>query len=207
MNVIKKYLLLVLLVIFVTPAFAQLDTVRSNKNEFCYGYGIGPSTSMRFLSQSPFSSTGDKIGAVYFVYTYRLNKVIGLGFTICYDPVNLTYYDELNGGRIPVCKVKETNFSVMPHLKINWLNSKYVNLYSKVALYGIHYFSYQQEEFHPELYEVTPPEHQTVNMDIFQFTPVGIEVGTKQYAGFLQIGVGIEGLISLGFRYGLKDEE
>ena len=29
-----------LLVAFAMPAFAQLDNVRSNKNEFSYGYGI-----------------------------------------------------------------------------------------------------------------------------------------------------------------------
>lgn len=41
----------------------------------------------------------------------------------------------------------------------------------------------------------------------YQLVPIGIEIGSKQYAGFLQYGLlGMEGAISIGFRYGLKTE-
>jgi len=202
----KALIILTLLLLFSLPTFAQLDTVRSNKNEFSIGYGIGPSSSFRFRPGCMIYPETDNIGAIYVTYTRRLTKVIGIGLTVCYDPIRLNYYGQVNGGSALICKVNENSFSFMPHLKINWLNTKYVNLYSKVAILGIHYVTYKQEEYYPELYEVNAPELGPTLM-AYQITPVGVEVGTKRCAGFLQVGIGMEGLISIGFRYGLKDKE
>lgn len=201
-----KLIILGMLIAFAVPAFAQLDTVRSNKNEFSIGYGLGPSSSFRFRSGCMIYPETDNIGAIYVTYTRRLTKVIGIGLTVCYDPIRLNYYGQVNGGSALICKVNENSFSFMPHLKINWLNTKYVNLYSKVAILGIHHVTYKQEEYYPELYEVNAPELGPTLM-AYQITPVGVEVGTKRCAGFLQVGIGMEGLISIGFRYGLKDKE
>ena len=43
-----KFIILGLLVAFAVPAFAQRDTIRSNKNEFSFGYGVKPSSSFRY---------------------------------------------------------------------------------------------------------------------------------------------------------------
>ena len=43
-----KFIILGLLVAFAVPAFAQRDTIRSNKSEFSIGYGVKPSSSFRF---------------------------------------------------------------------------------------------------------------------------------------------------------------
>ena len=44
----NQLFLLGLLVAIALPAFAQRDTIRSNKNEFSIGYGLKPSSSFRF---------------------------------------------------------------------------------------------------------------------------------------------------------------
>ena len=205
----NKLILLGLLVALVMPAFAQRDTIRSNKNEFSYGYGHGPSSSFRYHPGCLIYPETDNIGAIYVTYTRRLTKVIGVGVTACFDPIHLNYYDRVNGERTLICKVNENSLSFFPHLKINWLNTKYVNLYSKVAPIGVRYCTYKQEEYYPNLYEVEPPFDSFADrIDYaYQVTPIGIEVGTKQFAGFLQVGIGMEGIVSIGFRYGLKDEE
>ena len=41
-----KFIILGLLVAFAVPVFAQLDTIRSNKNEFSIGYGHFPASSL-----------------------------------------------------------------------------------------------------------------------------------------------------------------
>lgn len=202
----KRILLLGLVIAFAMPIFAQRDTIRSNKNEFSYGYGILPASSNTF-PKDHIKTDADHVGAVFFTYTRRLNKVIGIGVTFCYDPVRITYFDKYNEPSIPICKVSEDCYTIMPHLKINWLNTKYVNLYSKVALFGFHYFTYKQEVYYPELYEVTPPNPEETIMEAFQFTPIGIEIGTKRCAGFMQFGYGQEGMLCVGFRYGIKDKE
>ena len=201
-----KLIILGLLVVFAVPAFAQLDTSRSNKNEFSYGYGIFPASS-NYYPINHYNIKSDHFGAMFFTYTRRLNKVIGIGVTFCFDPVRLTYFDMVNGQSTPICKVSENCFTLMSHLKLNWLNTKYVNLYSKVAVQGFHYYTYKQEEYYPELYEATPPNPNESIVEAFQFTPIGIDVGTKQYAGFMQVGYGKEGTLCIGFRYGLRDKE
>lgn len=206
----KKTLFVFCLITFFSgTAFAQLDTVRSNKNEFSIGYGHMPSSSFRYHPGCMIYPETDNIGAVHVTYTRRLNKVLGIGVTACIDPIILNYHDRVNGERTLVCKVSQHSIALMPHLKINWLNTKYVNLYSKVAPIGIRYCTYKQKEFYPDLYEVQSPyDSFRDKIDYaYQFTPIGIEVGTKQFAGFLQVGIGMEGIISIGFRYGLKDKE
>ena len=204
----NKLILLGLLVALVMPAFAQLDTVRSNKNEFSIGYGHLPASSFRFSPGCKVFPETDHIGSFYVTYTRRLNKVIGIGLTFCYDPIHLDYYGKVNGNNTLICEVRENSFSLIPHLKINWLNTKYVNLYSKVGFLGFHQTTYKQEEYYPELYEVNPPsQDELFNLYAFQVTPIGVEVGTKRCAGFLQVGMGMEGMICIGFRYGLKDRE
>ena len=203
----KKTVFIICFVAFFSgAAFAQLDTVRSNKNEFSYGYGHMPSSSFRYRPGCMFYPETDNIGAVFVTYTRRLTKVIGIGLTFCYDPIHLDYYGQANGNYTLICKVRENSFTLIPHLKINWLNTKYVNLYSKVGFMGFQHVTYKQEEYYPEIYEVNPAEI-THYLDGFQITPVGVEVGTKRCAGFIQCGIGMEGIIGIGFRYGIKDKE
>ena len=206
----KKTIFIICLIAFFSgAAFAQLDTVRSNKNEFSIGYGVKPSSSFRFRPGCLIHPKTDNIGAFYVTYTRRLNKVLGIGVTACFDPIRLNYYDKVNGESTLICKVSQNSISILPHLKINWLNTKFVNLYSKVAPIGIRYCTYKQEEYYPDLYEVQAPVNSFKDKIgyAYQFTPIGIEIGTKRCAGFMQCGIGMEGMISIGFRYGLKDKE
>ena len=205
----KSLILLTLVMVFSLPTFAQRDTIRSNKNEFSIGYGHMPASSFRFSPGCKIYPETDYIGAVYVTYTRRLNKVLGIGVTACIDPIILNYHDRVNGESTLICKVSQNSISILPHLKINWLNTKYVNLYSKVAPIGIRYCTYKQEEYYPDLYEIQPPVDSFKDKIgyAYQITPIGVEVGTKRCAGFIQCGIGMEGIISIGFRYGLKDKE
>ena len=204
-----KLIIFGLLFVLAMPVFAQRDTIRSNKNEFSIGYGHMPSSSFLFHPGYLIYPETDNIGAVYATYTRRLNKVLGIGVTACFDPIILNYHDRVNGERTLVCKVNQNSIAILPHLKINWLNTKYVNLYSKVAPIGIRYCTYKQKEYYPDLYEIQSPYDSFADhIDYaYQITPIGIEIGTKRCAGFMQIGMGMEGAISIGFRYGLKDKE
>ena len=206
----KKILFVFCLMAFFSgTAFAQLDTVRSNKNEFSIGYGHAPSSSFRYHPGCLIYPETDNIGAFYVTYTCRLSKVIGIGVTACIDPIILNYHDRVNGESTLICKVSQNSISILPHLKINWLNTKYVNLYSKVAPIGIRYCTYKQKEYYPNLYEIQSPYDSFADKIgyAYQITPIGVEVGTKRCAGFIQCGIGMEGIISIGFRYGLKDKE
>ena len=203
-----KFIILGLLVAFAVPAFAQRDTIRSNKNEFSFGYGVKPSSSFRYSPGHHYYPLEEHVGAIYATYTRRLTKVIGIGATYCLDPRVFTYYEKPSTKEGLICRLGETSHALMFHLKINWLNTKYVNLYSKVGQ-GIMAWGYNLKEYRPDLYQINMPSNKFIDrIDYaYQFVPIGVEIGTKQYAGFIQCGLGMEGTISIGFRYGLKDKE
>ena len=60
-----KLIVLGLLVVFAVPAFAQLDTVRSNKNEFSIGYGVKPSSSFRYNLGHHYDPIEEHVGAIF----------------------------------------------------------------------------------------------------------------------------------------------
>ena len=204
----KSVFIICLLALLSGGAFAQIDTIRSNKNEFSIGYGVMPSSSFRYKPGQHYYPLGENVGAIYATYTRRLTKVIGIGATYCFDPRVYTYYEKPSTKDGLICRLGESSHTLMFHLKINWLNTKYVNLYSKVGQ-GIRAWGYNLKEYQPDVYQVDMPSNKfTDRIDYaYQIVPIGVEIGTKRCAGFIQCGLGMEGVISIGFRYGLKDKE
>ena len=204
----KTILVFCLIAFFSDTAFAQLDSIRSNKNEFSIGYGVKPSSSYRYNPRNHYYPLEENVGAIYATYTRRLTKVIGIGATYCFDPRVFNYYENPKTKEGPIARLGESSHTLMFHLKINWLNTKYVNLYSKVGQ-GVMVWGYNLKEYQPDLFEINMPSNKFIDRInyAYQFVPIGVEVGTKRCAGFLQVGFGMEGMISIGFRYGLKDKE
>ena len=204
----KSVFIICLLALLSGGAFAQIDTIRSNKNEFSIGYGVMPSSSFRYKPGQHYYPLGENVGAIYATYTRRLTKVIGIGATYCFDPRVYTYYEKPSTKEGLICRLGESSHTLMFHLKINWLNTKYVNLYSKVGQ-GIMAWGYNLKEYQPDVYQVDMSSNKFMDrIDYaYQFVPIGVEIGTKRCAGFIQCGIGMEGVISIGFRYGLKDKE
>ena len=204
----KSVFIICLLALLSGGAIAQIDTIRSNKNEFSIGYGVMPSSSFRYKPGQHYYPLGENVGAIYATYTRRLTKVIGIGATYCFDPRVYTYYEKPSTKEGLICRLGESSHTLMFHLKINWLNTKYVNLYSKVGQ-GIMAWGYNLKEYQPDVYQVNMPSNKFIDrIDYaYQFVPIGVEIGTKRCAGFIQCGLGMEGVISIGFRYGIKDKE
>ena len=204
----KSVFIICLLALLSGGAFAQIDTIRSNKNEFSIGYGVMPSSSFRFKPGQHYYPLEEHVGAIYATYTRRLTKVIGIGATYCFDPRVYTYYEKPSTKDGLICRLGESSHTLMFHLKINWLNTKYVNLYSKVGQ-GIMAWGYNFKEYQTDVYQINMPSNKFIDRInyAYQFVPIGVEVGTKRCAGFIQCGIGMEGIISIGFRYGLKDKE
>ena len=204
----KSVFIICLLALLSGGAFAQIDTIRSNKNEFSIGYGVMPSSSFRFKPGQHYYPLEEHVGAIYATYTRRLTKVIGIGATYFFDPRVYTYYEKPSTKDGLICRLGESSHTLMFHLKINWLNTKYVNLYSKVGQ-GIMAWGYNFKEYQTDVYQINMPSNKFIDRInyAYQFVPIGVEVGTKRCAGFIQCGIGMEGIISIGFRYGLKDKE
>lgn len=173
-------------------------------HEVTVGYGFLPTTSFRstrFWMNSGYVQGNDYVGPVFATYTYRFNQVVGIGATFAFDPANRNYSDENHPDLGAICKVKQNNFTTLLHLKINWLNTRVVAMYSKVG-FGATFGKTKVENVYPDLYEITPSNAVSNPRFAYSIVPVGIELGNRQYAAFMQIGFGAEGVFSLGFRYG-----
>lgn len=125
-------------------------------------------------------------------YSYRFNRTVSFGAALCYAGVTRRYRsiadDSSAGGD------NRHFFSVMPLLRLYWLNSRYVCLYSSVGL-GV------TVERDIEKFGNRRLVH-TETMFAGQFSPLGITVGKRLY-GFAELGVGTQGVIigGIGYRF------
>lgn len=125
-------------------------------------------------------------------YSYRFNRTVSFGAALSYAGVTRRYRsiadDSSAGGD------NRHFFSVMPLLRLYWLNSRYVSLYSSVGL-GVT-VERDVEKF---------GNRRLVHNEILfagQFSPFGITVGKRLY-GFAEFGVGTQGVIigGIGYRF------
>lgn len=196
----KKPIVIALVLVLCLPALAQQEEKESLvSNEFCIGYGFIPLTSLDGEDVN-FYRWIDKVGAICATYTHFFDDVLGLGGTYCFDPREIDYsYHGLNNPMI--CNLYESSHTLMGHMKLNCINKKHFVLYTKFGA-GISVWGYRLKEFQPDLFEVTLPEqHCCFAWQI----AAGIEVGNERLAGFMQCGLGMEGLLNLGIRYKLKN--
>jgi len=199
----KKSIIIALVLALYLPALAQQEEDRCISNEFSIGYGFHPVSGDEFLTEgSVFLHRIDKVGAFYGTYTHFFNKVVGVGGTYCFDPRIIDYtYNGLVTNNPLVCTLNESCHSVMGHLKLNCINKRHFVLYAKFDA-GICFWDYKLTEYQPELFGVDLP---TQHCCFAWQTAAGIEVGNERIAGFLQLGVGMEGNYSIGIRYKFKN--
>ena len=83
---------------------------------------------------------------------------------------------------------REFFYGLMPQVKWSWLSRKYVSLYSRVAA-GVMYANYINDDnrFRPD----------------YQLSPLGIEVGRRQWLGYVEAGAGTQDFVQGGvvFRF------
>lgn len=201
----KKYIILFLLVLPVLRAVSQ-NHQPETRHEFSIGYGWKAASSFEHLNTGfQFHTNSDGIDAFFASYNYRFTRVIGVGVTYTFDPRICTFTDPRNPEAGAICKTYQSSNSIVPFLKVDWLNRRVVTLYSKVGV-GISLWRNKVINYYPDEYEISPMPNFECGF-AYQLVPIGIEIGSKQYAGFLQYGLlGMEGAISIGFRYGLKTE-
>lgn len=195
----KKVCLLIVCILTLTlQGIAQRDTVLTNHHEISFSVGVLPLSLFNY--KVPLIDT-NITPAFSISYTYRFTKVIGLSIMYAYGPKFADIeYTTLHGEKLIIGKENLSTHTLMPMLKVNWLNTKYVDLYSKAGI-GLMYLDNRIENYYPNRFGII-----SENKKFFvgyQVTIVGIEIGSNQYAGFLQYGLGCQGYLAAGFRLGL----
>lgn len=194
--------ILSVLIFVTTPSLLSAREYTQKRHTIAAGYGVATLPEWAAFAESALSlgaihhANGKYSGGISASYTYKLSRIIDLGAIYSYSKSSSDLYLLLiqYAGR-----EHNTYHTVMPTVKINWLNSRIITLYSRAAL-GIT-FSHNKADYTNKegIQTITTGNETQVG---FQFSPVGIEIG-KTVALFAETGLGNMGSIVLGLRFKL----
>ena len=129
------------------------------------------------------------IGGVGMEFIHYSNNWFGYGLAGTVDYMTSDAYSvDGDGNKTPNGKFQLGYLSVMPMLKFAWLRKPHVGLYSKLGIgAGLEF------------------RNGDVTQDNIswsgQVTPIGFDFGGESFRGFVEAGVGMQGLVNCGVRW------
>lgn len=192
---------LVLSVMFCVPAQAQDEM--ETRHEIGISYGTVPNSvwidAFTDVVTSMFGEKQDNqhyVGPIGLEYYYHTSKLVGVGAVAVFASHNEDTYltEKLDGHRT------HTYYTLMPSVKFNWLRKAKWGMYSKLALGATMAHACDQDL---DANGHKTGEKITTNDVLFNFQAslLGVEVGNQQVRGFLELGVGEQGIALAGVRY------
>ena len=169
---LKKVLLMAAVALLGLPGLAHAQLGRG---EISVGYGVAPVTdwidaySDKLLDVLDMKDASmDSWGGVSVNYTFRIVGGLGVGATFVYSG---------NNQRLAGKKISTDYYSIMPHLKMRWLNLRILSLYSRVGV-GLTFTESSGEG-----------QSESARQWAFQVSPIGVEIGGK-VAAYAEAGIG-----------------
>ena len=121
----------------------------------------------------------DSWGGVSVNYTFRIVGGLAVGATFVYSG---------NNQRLAGKKISTDYYSIMPHLKMRWLNLRILSLYSRIGV-GLTFTESSGEG-----------QSESAQQWAFQVSPIGVEIGGK-VAAYAEAGIGTMGSLVAGLRF------
>lgn len=192
----KKLVTLILCIIAVFPVFAKNDKDR-DEISIVYGQATVPQFAyvmgevfgaMFSLGHASFENP-HMFGAVGVEYVHYVNDWLGFGGAVIADYMTATAMNVASDGtKTPNGKFEMGYLSVMPVVKFAWFNRERVGLYSKLGFGAGYSFTGDSE----------PKDRFGFSA---QLTPIGVDFGGEQFRGFVEAGIGMQGIVSGGVRW------
>lgn len=186
---------------FCVPAQAQDE--QETRHEIGISYGTVPnSTWIDILTEvipAVFGETYDNhhyVGPIGLEYYYHTSPLIGVGAVAVFASNNEDGFHN----KIQTSHVTKSYFTFMPSVKFNWMRKTNWGMYSKVAL-GATYTHFDQQKY-DEVGKKT--NEKTTENDLFfnfQASLLGVEAGNQHVRGFVELGVGEQGIALAGIRF------
>lgn len=198
-----KCLFAVLALISFVNIPVQAQDEMETRHEVAVSYGIAPNSIwidiLTDVIKAGFGESMDSyknVGPVALEYYYHTSPLIGVGAVAIFTSNN-------QNGFINDVKSSHTfrsYFSFMPSVKFNWLRKKNWGLYSKLAL-GTTYTHFVNKDYDEQGHK--SDEKITANDLLFNFqvSLLGFEAGGNHVRGFLELGMGEQGVALAGVRY------
>ena len=134
-------------------------------------------------------------GSLGVEYFYHTSPLVGVGgiFTTNVASEDVYSKDELKSYRT------KSYFSLMPAVKLNWLRKDLWGLYSKAAA-GVYFGRFADKGYDVNGKKVGKSEVETGWGFNWQASLIGIEAGSDNVRGFIELGVGEQGVALAGVR-------
>lgn len=221
----KSLLLAAAAMMALTTVQAQTSKYYDTKHEVGFTIGAGASTEIFsglsdmteiLMSAAVTSVVTGGMGTGYYSYGdesyiptmsleyyYHVNKIVGLGGYLAFNGMDRDMYAEWNNNvtgkksKEKTGSAKRRNFSIMPTAKFDWLRMKYFGLYSKAGV-GL---SIMYESQKDETVEGGTDFSDTTLIPNIHATLLGAEFGVPTIRGFLELGMGEQGILLAGLKY------
>ena len=190
---------LVTLLLCLSVPFSALAKNDRDRNEFSITYGQFTVPQFAYVMGGVFGAAfslghfsfdnAHLIGGAGVEYVHYVNDWLGFGGALVCDYMTADAMSvDSDGNKTPNGKFNLGYASAMPVVKFAWFNRPRVGLYSKLAA-GVGY-SFANDD--------------SVKDNIgfaFQATPIGVDFGGESFRGFVEAGVGMQGIVNTGVRW------
>lgn len=187
----KKNILMAAAAMMIAANVSAQNGYDDTKHEVSIRYGLLP-TSEIFHNNSEYENE-TYLGSFSAEYFYHIKEWLSVGCVFAYGKWKADYikYDYI----IEEDK-KETNYyTFLPAVKFDYIRKKNFGMYSKAGL-GVSISSTTDTYTDGSTYKFSSE----YNLN-FQATFLGIEAGSPYLRGFAELGIGEQGIASIGLRY------
>jgi hypothetical protein len=135
------------------------------------------------------------LGPVSVEYFYHLKPMIGLGGIAVYGQMSQDFY-MLNKNSGKDGDITNRYVTLMPAVKFDWLRKKHFGMYSKLGLGA----TLRHETI--DYIDASKSDHSSSAVHLnWQVSLLGLETGGSRLRGFMELGMGEQGIGLLGLRY------
>jgi len=191
---------LIALFLCMTVVFAGYAKNDKDRNEFSINYGqitvpqfayvFGGALGAAFTLGHFTFDNAHMLGAFGLEYVHYVNNWLGFGGTVLCDYMTADAYSVASDGtKTPNGKFNLGFASLMPEVKFAWFNRPHVGLYSKLAVGAGLTFANNSEDIRENITWAG------------QITPIGVDFGGESFRGFVEAGVGMQGIACAGVRW------
>ena len=184
---------------FFLPAFGQEET----RHEIGISYGTVPnSVWIDVLTDVIPAMFGEKqdnkgyVGPIGLEYYCHTSPLVGVGAVAVLATNNEDVFqnEKLDSHRI------RSYYTLMPSVKFNWLRKAKWGMYSKVAL-GATLAHFSGQDYNESNKLAGDKESSNEVLFNFQASLIGVEAGSQHVRGFVELGLGEQGIALAGLRY------
>lgn len=132
-------------------------------------------------------------------YFYHVDKLVGVGGIVSFNSLKRDMYCDIQDASGNKKHTKQgvarmNNFTIMPAVKLDWLRKRNFGMYTKLGVGATIGSEKQKDDSGSVLYDDTDV------MFNFQASLLGIEAGSTKIRGFIELGIGEQGMFVGGLR-------